>query len=364
MKLVRTRVIFGDLGVLALLAVGRLVLHTVTNSQYGFHRDELAMLDDARYLAWGYVAYPPMTPLIGRVALILFGPSLVGVRFFSALAQSLAMVLAGLITRELDGTRLAQMVTALAVALAPISLIQGALFQYVSFDYLWWVSIAYFVVRLLKSEDPRWWLGIGAAIGLGMMTKYTMAYCVAGVVGGMIFTNARRHLASPWLWGGAALSLLIFAPNLIWQARHHFISLEFLIDIHARDVEIGRTGGYLIEQFIVATNPFTVPLWGAGLYFYFLTPVGARYRMLGWMYVRPLRAVPRYAGPILLLGPRLSYVDRRWGRRLGAVGRLTIGHPSPRCSWTHLGRVGGWRFDLWPGDAARCANQLCFMELH
>jgi 4-amino-4-deoxy-L-arabinose transferase-like glycosyltransferase len=50
------------------------------------------------------VAYPPVPPLIGRVALVLFGPSLVGVRFLSALAQSIAMVLAGLITRELDGT--------------------------------------------------------------------------------------------------------------------------------------------------------------------------------------------------------------------------------------------------------------------
>ena len=53
MKRLRTHVIFGDLGMLVLLAVGRMVLHTVTNSQYGFHRDELAMLDDARYLAWG-----------------------------------------------------------------------------------------------------------------------------------------------------------------------------------------------------------------------------------------------------------------------------------------------------------------------
>jgi 4-amino-4-deoxy-L-arabinose transferase-like glycosyltransferase len=283
----RTTVIFSDLGILVLLALVRMVLHTITNSQYGFHRDELAMLDDARYLSWGYVAYPPVTSLIARMALVLFGPSLVGVRFFSALAQSVAMVLAGLITRELGGTRLAQMVTALAVALAPISLIQGALFQYVSFDYLWWVSMAYFVVRLLKSDDPRWWLGIGAAIGLGMMTKYTMAYFVAGLVGGVLFTNARRYWASPWLWGGAALSLLIFAPNLIWQAQHNFISLEFLINIHARDVEIGRTGGYLIEQFIVAANLFTVPFWGAGLYFYFFKPAGARYRMLGWMYVIP-----------------------------------------------------------------------------
>lgn len=286
-KISRLNFVRTDLGVLSLLALARLALHTLTNGQYGFHRDELAMLDDARHLAWGYVAYPPVTPFIGRAALELFGPSLVGIRFFSALAQCFAMVLAGLMTRELGGSRLAQIVTALAVAIAPISLIQGALFQYVSFDYLWWVLIAYLVIRLLKSEDPRWWLGIGAAIGLGMMTKYTVAAFVAGLVGGVVLTGTRRHLSSPWLWGGAALSLLIFAPNLIWQAQHNFISLEFLSSIHARDVEIGRSQGYLIEQFLVSTNPVTVPFWVAGLYYYFRKPSGARYRMLGWMYIIP-----------------------------------------------------------------------------
>jgi 4-amino-4-deoxy-L-arabinose transferase-like glycosyltransferase len=75
---------------------------------------------------------------------------------------------------EVGGTRTAQIVTALAVAVAPVSLIQGTLFQYVSFDYLWWVLIAYLVIRLLKSEYLRWWLGIGAVIGLGMMNKYTI----------------------------------------------------------------------------------------------------------------------------------------------------------------------------------------------
>lgn len=57
--------ITSDLGVLILLALVRLVLHTLTNHQYGFHRDELAMLEDARHLALGYVAYPPLTE-IGR----------------------------------------------------------------------------------------------------------------------------------------------------------------------------------------------------------------------------------------------------------------------------------------------------------
>ncbi len=107
---------------LILLALARLLVHTLTNGQYGFHRDELATLDDARYLAWGYVAYPPVTPFIARVARELFGASQVGVRFFSALAQSIAMLLAGLMAHELGGSRRAQVVTALAVAIAPLSL--------------------------------------------------------------------------------------------------------------------------------------------------------------------------------------------------------------------------------------------------
>ncbi len=98
-------ILFSNLGLLILLALSRILLHALTNHQYGFHRDELATLDDARHLAWGFVAYPLLTPFIGRIALELFGPSTVGVRFFSGLAQGGALVLTGLIAKELGGKR-------------------------------------------------------------------------------------------------------------------------------------------------------------------------------------------------------------------------------------------------------------------
>src|SRR5579859_5871821 len=63
------RVFSSDLGVLILLALARLALHLLTDGQYGFHRDELATLDEARALAWGYVAYPPLAPFVARLAL-------------------------------------------------------------------------------------------------------------------------------------------------------------------------------------------------------------------------------------------------------------------------------------------------------
>src|SRR5580698_10895822 len=95
---------------LLLIATAFLILHIAVGSRYGFQRDELATLEDARHLAAGYVAYPPVTPFFGRISLELFGTSLRGFRFFAALAQAIIAVLAGLMARELGGKRFAQVV--------------------------------------------------------------------------------------------------------------------------------------------------------------------------------------------------------------------------------------------------------------
>jgi len=315
-----------DTSILLALGLCLVFLHTITSGAYGFHRDELATLDDARHLAWGYVAYPPVTPFLGRLALELFGTSLRGVRFFSAVAQAAAVVLAGLMARELGGKRLTQIVAAMAVAIAPVSLGSGALLQYVAFDYLWWVLTAYFIIRLLRTQNPRWWLAVGAAIGLGMMTKYTMIFLVAGIAVGVLLTNARRYLKSPWLWVGVALSLLIFLPNLIWQIQHRFISLEFLNHIHKRDIRWGRTKDFLPDQLWIAANLFTVPLWVAGLIYYFRKPEGKPFRVIGWMAVVPfllfLLAKGRgyYMGPVYpMLLAAGAVVEEGWLASMSAT---------------------------------------------
>ena len=197
------RIARSEIGSLLLLAAISILLHTLTNGRYGFHRDELASLDDGRHLVWGYVAYPPLTPLLARVAFTLFGPSLIGMRFSATLALSAVIVLTGLMARDLGGGRFAQITAAVAAAISPVALFHGSVLMYTSFDYLWWVLTAYLVVRLLKSEDSRWWLAIGTVIGAGLMTKYTMAFFAVGVLVGVLFTSARRHLRSTG--SGAAL---------------------------------------------------------------------------------------------------------------------------------------------------------------
>jgi len=310
------------------IAAAVAVVHLLTNHRYGFHRDELQVLSDALHLDWGFVPYPPLTPFVERVGLVMFGFSMVGLRLFSVVAQAFAIVVTGLMARELGGGRLAQVTAALSVALSPLPLFEGTEFQYSTFDYLWWVLIAYFVIRLLKSENPRWWLAIGATVGVGLMTKYTMLFLVAGILAGLLLTRGRRFLLSGWFWAGAAMAALIFLPNLVWQVRHDFISFHFLHHIHLRDVGEGRAEGFLRDQFRICTNLATAPLWIAGLLCFLRD---RRYRLLAWMYIVPLALFVLGKGrgyylaaayPVLIsMG---AVAGERW------VGRL----PRPWQKWT------------------------------
>jgi hypothetical protein len=342
---VRARVLHSDLGALALVAAARMVLQAATNGQYGFHRDELQTLDDARHLDWGFVAYPPVTPVIGRLELVLFGTSLIGFRFFAALAVSVVMVLAGLIARELGGTRHAQLLAAVAAGIAPISLAQGAVFQYVTFDYLWGTTATYLLVRLLKSADPRWWIPIGAFLGLGMETRYTMGFLVLGIVGAVLLTPTRRWLASGWLWTGVGVSLLLFLPNLIWQIQHRFISLEFLSYLHARDLSEGRYRGFFLGQFLVCVNPVSVPLAVLGLWFYLVREEGRRYRALGWMF---LLTVSLFA----VAGARFYYTAPLYPMLLAAGGTALEGRlAAARLVWSRAAYGAQWTAMLAGGTA-------------
>ena len=316
------------------LALGRLLLHLFANVNYGFHRDELAVWADARHLAWGYVAYPPLTPFLAHVSMALFGDSLSAFRVPAALAQSIAMLLTGLIARELGGRRIAQVFAALAIACAPLSMLMGSMLMYTSIDYLWVVLLAWMLLRIANGGDGRWWLGAGVVIGLGMMTRYTMLFWVAGVVVGVLATPLRRHLRSPWLWAGVALSLLLFLPNAWWQWQHDFIYFDFARHLHERDVRIGRTDGFPIGQLTVGASPLTAPLWIAGLVWLVFAKAAARWRILAWMYAVPLLL-------FLLVRGRDYYVAPGYPMLLaaGAVAlEAAIAGMRPRMAgWTRAG---------------------------
>src|SRR5437660_12881240 len=89
--------------IIAGLALVTLIVHLLTIHRYGYFRDELYYIACARHLDWGYVDMAPLSALILRVELSLFGQSLHALRFFPAIASALTVALTGLIARELGG---------------------------------------------------------------------------------------------------------------------------------------------------------------------------------------------------------------------------------------------------------------------
>lgn len=270
------------------IAVVRLAVQVACAGQYGFHRDELQVWSDAQALAWGYVPYPPVTPALAHLGMWLGGDTLRGFRLPAALAQVLATLMAGLMARELGGRRGAQLLAALALACMPFSLLQGSELMYCGVELAWWAAIAWMLLKLANGGHGRWWLGIGALIGLAMMTRYTTAVWSLALVAAALATPLRRQFAGPWPWLGALLSLLLFAPNAWWQWQHDLIYLDFVQHIHARDVRIGRTDGFWLGQLVIGANPLLAPLWQAGLLWLLLARGASRWRGLAVFYLAGL----------------------------------------------------------------------------
>ncbi|MGA2754954.1 MAG: glycosyltransferase family 39 protein [Terracidiphilus sp.] len=285
-----------DAALLSAFAALILVVHFYVGNGYGFHRDEFQFLDDARHLQWGFVAYPPLTAFCGRIAIALFGISPQVFRLPAAFVNAVSLVLIGLTARELGGRRPAQIV-ALFAAL-PLALAFSSVLQYNTLDLLAWSLIIYFTARLLRTGDERYWIGVGAGIGIGVLSKYSIAFPVVSLLAALvILPSQRHHLSTRWFWYGALTAAIIAAPNLIWLASHHFITLQMEYFIHARDVRHGRADGYYTDQ--IKFTLFGFPLAMAGL----VSLVrNARFRLLSTFYIGPflLFAIARGRGYYLM----------------------------------------------------------------
>jgi 4-amino-4-deoxy-L-arabinose transferase-like glycosyltransferase len=210
----------------------------------------------------GYVAYPPLTAICGRIAISLFGISTQVFRLPAAIGNAALLVLVGLIARELGGRRPAQILA--LFAMLPIALTTSTLMQYSTFDMLSWSLMIFFTARVLRTGEERYWIGAGGAVGIGVLSKYSIAFPVISMIVVLaLLPSQRRQLRSRWFWYGAAVAIIIAGPNLLWLVRHHFITLQMEHFIHGRDVRNGRADGYYTDQLKSALLGF--PLAVAGL---------------------------------------------------------------------------------------------------
>ena len=161
-----------------ILAIFKLLIHLLTNTNYSFHRDEFLYLAEGQHLSWGYMEVPPVIAVLGWLAQSL-GGSLFMVRLLPALIGSLTVFLIGVMVRDLGGKKWAQIFACAAFILSPAFMRSNTLFQPVSFNQFCWFLSAFLIVRIIKTQDPKQWLYLGIAAGVGILTKYSIAFFFA-----------------------------------------------------------------------------------------------------------------------------------------------------------------------------------------
>jgi hypothetical protein len=232
-------------------------------SRYGIHRDELYFLACARHLAWGYVDQPPLVPAVARVSTAMFGTSAFSLRLLPAIVGGACVCITAFIARELGGGRQAQVLAALAAATSAQVLAIVHLLSTAAFDLFFWAAITFWFVRLVRTADPRWWLAIGATTGAALLNKYNVAFLLFALVVGLIAGRRADLLRSKWTVGGAAIAVVLVAPNLAWNAQHNWAALEMLHSLHAENSTLGASISFIPLQLFVV-GPILAPFWIGG----------------------------------------------------------------------------------------------------
>jgi 4-amino-4-deoxy-L-arabinose transferase-like glycosyltransferase len=269
----------------ALFALALFAYHLVlsTRTEYGYFIDELYYIACSRHLAFGYVDHPPLSIILLALNRRLLGDSLPALRLLPALAMAMTVFITGMITRRLGGTQSAVFIASLAVIAMPVYLVMGSFYSMNALEIVLCATILYLTIRLLESEDPRYWVAIGVLFGLGLEMKHTIVLYGITIVLGLLLTPARRLLWNRWFGLGVFICCLLLLPNLVWQFVNGFPSVEFYRNAMVNKNIPRDVFGILGDQILFA-NPFALPLWIGGLLYLCVSKGAARFRSLGWTY--------------------------------------------------------------------------------
>jgi 4-amino-4-deoxy-L-arabinose transferase-like glycosyltransferase len=256
--------------ILALIAVAAFGVEMAVSGRYGYARDELYFVAAGHHLAFGYVDQPPLTPLLARFAAAAAGNTLAGLRGLAVIVVGTAAM-----SRQLGAGRTGQLLAALAAATCGEFL--GAMHELTTTapDFVFWTITLLLVMRLLASEDPRWWVAIGGCVGIASEAKWNIGFLAAALVAGLAATDARRLLRSRYLLVGGVIAAALAAPDLVWQALHGWPNLDVF---RALQGAAWHNRAVFWPAQILYTGPAVTPVWVSGTIWSLRSAAARRFR--------------------------------------------------------------------------------------
>ncbi len=208
--------------------------------------DEAYYWDWSRYLAAGYFDHPPAVALLIRAGTNLLGNGELGVRAGSILAgmvASFAIIVTSIRLststdrpeRDADASLLDEPGARAALLML---VIPGALLGFViaTPDAALLAAAALTIAALERAiaSVPRsraafgWWCAAGIMLGIAFSSKYTAVLIPLGVLVALLARRElRSRLSEAGPYAATAIALVVFAPNLVWNARNGWISFAF-----------------------------------------------------------------------------------------------------------------------------------------
>ncbi len=265
-----------------LVALGVVVLLLLVSGAYGFHRDELYFILAGQHPALGYVDQPPLTPLLSAWAVSLLGLTPTAVRILPAIGIGVSIVLVGLTAREFGGSRRAMALAAVCISCTAF-LGAGHLDETTTFDLVAWTTILWLVAGLLRGADPRRWLAVGIVAGIGLENKDLILFLGAALVVGLLVARRWDVFRSPWPWAAVGLAVLIWLPNLAWQASNGWPQITMAGRISGGSGMENRVE--LLPFQLLLGGAFLAPVLVAGLLWFARSEEGRPWRAFAWAYV-------------------------------------------------------------------------------
>lgn len=319
-----------DFALLVYIALVTIACHLLVAGNYGYFLDELYTLACSRNVSLAFVDIPPIAPALLALNTALFGDSLFAIHILPSVFSGAMVILVGLMAKELGGKRLAILLAGTAAAFVPVWMALGSLYTYDFLDQLTLVLLFYAIIKLLKTENMKWWLVIGTIAGVGLMVKPSEIFFLAAMALGLLLTRHRRMYLTKWPWLGALTAFFIILPAIIWQAFNGFPIAEYWLSYSSmKTVRVGALEFILMQ--VIGVNPFLLPLWLVGLWYVLFHREGRRYRLLGVIFgilfliflatgAKMYMPIPAYAA--LLAGGALAverFAHKKWRKAVVAV---------------------------------------------
>ena len=94
--------------------------------------------------------------------------------------------------------------------------------------YVRGTELLFGIAKLERTGNGRWWLAVGSAVGMALLSKYTGFFLAAGAgLWCLASRQGRRWLRTAWPYAAIAVAALCFLPALLWNAAHNWISFRF-----------------------------------------------------------------------------------------------------------------------------------------